>query len=63
MKNVYTIKSLMEEEPELKESTLRKWSRDKEMFPEVGFREGNKVFFYKDKLFNYLERRERIRCL
>ena len=60
--NIYTIKSLMEKEPELKESTLRKWSR-RDDFHEIGFHEGNKPFFRYDDLMKWLERRERIRCL
>lgn len=60
--NIYSIKSLMEKEPELKESTLRKWSRSED-FHEIGFHVGNKAFFRYDDLMKYLERRERIRCL
>lgn len=62
MKNIYTIKSLMEKEPDLKESTLRKMSRS-ENFDEIGFHIGNKVFFRYDDLMKYLAKEERIKCL
>jgi len=34
-----------------------------EDFPEVGFRNKRKAFFYKDKLEKYLAKEERIKCL
>lgn len=34
-----------------------------EDFPEVGFREKRKAYFYKDKLEKYLAKEERIKCL
>ena len=61
MRRIYSLHDLMEAEPSLKESMLRKISRSED-FHMVGFREGNKIYFYIDKLEKYFERREETRC-
>lgn len=60
-KEVYSITELME--IGFPRSLLLQILNRPEDFPEIGFRNKRKAFFYKDKLENYLAKEERVKCL
>lgn len=60
-KEVYSITELME--IGFPRSLLIQILNTEDVFPEVGFRNKRKAFFYKEKLEKYLAKEERIKCL
>lgn len=60
-KEVFSISELME--IGFPRSLLLQILNNEDAFPEVGFRNKRKAFFYKEKLEKYLAKEERIKCL
>ncbi len=60
-KEVYSITELME--IGFPRRLLIEILNREDDFPEVGFRNKRKAYFYKDKLEKYLAKEERIKCL